>query len=155
MRVTPSPRSSRRKGLGRRVLRVADGLRTGRCSFLIEGSTENVKASNQAFPFVGGDRCLSGRADEVKVGPQATDQRSPTKAVAKCAGHCHLTVTPAPPPPPPPRAFVYHGSRRGARGEPGHGATVPGESWRAGLRAFRPRSPRLTSTFLPLQDSVS
>lgn len=48
-------------------------------------------------------------------------------------------------PVPLPRAFVYHGSRRGLRREPGPGATVPGEPGRAEERAFRRRSPRLTS----------
>lgn len=43
------------------------------------------------------------------------------------------------------RAFVYHGSRRGPRREPGPGATVPGEPGRAGERAFRRQSPGLTS----------
>lgn len=57
-----------RKGLGRRVPHVATGLRKGCCSFLIEGSTENEKASNQAFLFGGGDRCLSERTDGGKVG---------------------------------------------------------------------------------------
>lgn len=109
----------------------------GELLFLVEVSTE-AEASNQAFPFGGNDRCLPGRTDGVTVG---TSQRSPIKAVAKCARHCHLTVTPAPLP----RAFVYHGSQRGLRREPGPGATVPGEPGRAEERAFRRRSPRLTS----------
>lgn len=61
------------------------------------------------------------------------------------------------------RAFVYHRSRRGARREPGPGATVPGEPRRAGERAFRRQSPGLTSPpsyhsrtwFLNLVPSVS
>lgn len=49
------------------------------------------------------------------------------------------------PRPHPPRAFVYHGWRLSQRREPSPGATVPGESGRAGAPAFSPRSPRLTS----------
>lgn len=61
----------------------------------------------------GGDRRLSGRTDGVRVGSQATGQRSPTKAFAKCARSCHLTATPAPTPCEP----LFTADRGGARAE--------------------------------------
>lgn len=50
------------------------------------------------FVWWGQPLVLLGRTDGVKAGLKASGQRSPIKAVAKCARHRHLTVTPAPTP---------------------------------------------------------
>lgn len=106
-----------------------------------------MKASDQAFTFGRGDRCLSGTADGVSVSPQATGRRSPIKAVAKCARHCHLTVTLRPHSP---RAFVYHGSRRGSRREPGPGGQSPGNCGGRSLHLPSPSSYHSRTRFLNL-----
>lgn len=92
--------------------------------FLIEGRSEYAKVSNKAFPFGGRGRLvLTGRTDGVKVGPRAGGQRSPIKAVAKYAGRCHLTVTPAPTA----REPLFTTARRGARaGSPALERQSPG-----------------------------
>lgn len=74
---------------------------------------------------------LFGRVDGVKVGLRASGQRIPIKAVAKCARHRHLTVTPAPTPREP--LFTTDGGRASA-GNPALERPSPGSRGGRGRR---------------------
>lgn len=156
MRVTLPPRGRRQlAGLGwaDRSRMLPMGFERGAALFLIEGSTENAKVSDQAFQFGRGDLWFC------RVGLTGSRWVPGLRAREAHYSDCEMSWALSPdryPRPYPPPAFVYHGSRPGPRREASPGATVPGEPGRAGERAFRRRSPCLTlpPASLSLQDSV-